>query len=91
MLCECSGFVGPAEEGFASPEFSALALSGRYRLDCPRTSFLTFFFCDPRGVVRFALGAAFLRAARFTSLRSALSVIDFVFAIGPLWCVCQSL
>jgi hypothetical protein len=37
------------------------------------------------------LGAAFLRAARFTSLRSALSVIDFVFAIGPLWGGCQSL
>jgi len=55
-----------------------------YRFDCPRASFLTFFFCDPRGVVRFALGAAFLRAARFTFLRSAVSVIDFVFAIDPL-------
>jgi len=55
-----------------------------YRLLWPRTSFRTFFFCEPRGVVRFALGAAFLRVARFTFLRSALSAIDFVFAIRIL-------
>lgn len=83
MLCECNGFARPAEEDPPAPRFSALALSARYRFDCPRASFLTFFFSDPRGVVRFALGAAFLRAARFTSLRAALSVIDFVFAIDP--------
>ena len=83
MLCECNGFARPAEEDPPAPWFSALALSARYRFDCPRASFLTFFFSDPRGVVRFALGAAFLRAARLTSLRAALSVIDFVFAIDP--------
>jgi len=54
-----------------------------YRFDCPRTSFFTFFFCDPRGVVRFALGAAFLRAVRFSFFRSSLSVVDFVLAIDP--------
>ena len=31
--------------------------------------------------MRFGLGAAFLRAVRFTFLRSAVSVIAFVFAI----------
>jgi len=35
-------------------------------------------------VVRFALGAAFLRAARLTDLRSALSVMLLVFAIEIL-------
>src|SRR6185437_10639360 len=55
-----------------------------YRLLWPRTNFLTFFLLEPRGVVRAALGAAFLRAVRFTFLRSALSSIDFVFAIGFL-------
>src|SRR5580693_2144457 len=41
----------------------------------------TFFFMEPRATpdARLALGAAFLRAARFTFLRSALSVIDLVF------------
>ena len=51
-----------------------------YRFDWPRTSFLTFFLFEPRGVVRLALGAAFLREARFTFLRSALSSIFLVFA-----------
>jgi hypothetical protein len=51
-----------------------------YRFDTPRTNFFTFFLFDPRGVVRLALGAAFLRAVRFTFLRSALSSIFFVSA-----------
>lgn len=63
----------------------ASAIQGRgtavYRLLWPRVSFFIFFLFDPRGVVRAALGAAFLRAVRFTFLRSALSSIDFVFAI----------
>jgi hypothetical protein len=50
----------------------------------PRTSFLTFFLLDPRGVVRFAFGAAFLRAARFTFLRSSVLSIFLVFAILSL-------
>jgi hypothetical protein len=37
---------------------------------------------EPRGSVRFPLGAAFLRAVRFTFFRSAVSVIAFVFAIS---------
>ena len=38
---------------------------------------LDFFFMEPRATpaARLALGAAFLRAARFSFLRSALSVI----------------
>jgi hypothetical protein len=44
-----------------------------YRFDTPRANFLTFFFFSPRGPVRFALGAAFLRAVRFSFLRSSLS------------------
>ncbi len=51
-----------------------------YRFDWPRANFLTFFLFEPRGVVRLALGAAFLRAARFTFLRSVLSSILAVFA-----------
>jgi hypothetical protein len=51
-----------------------------YRFDCPRTIFLIFFLFAPRGVVRLPLGAAFLRAVRFTFLRSALSSIFLVFA-----------
>ena len=43
-------------------------------------AFLSFFLLEPRGVVRLALGAAFLRAARFTFLRSNLSSIFLVFA-----------
>src|SRR3984957_20372729 len=43
----------------------------------------TFFFMEPRATpdARLALGAAFLRAARFTFLRSARSVIDLVFIL----------
>ena len=44
-----------------------------YRLDTPRASFLSFFLFSPRAPVRFALGAAFLRAVRFSFLRSSLS------------------
>ena len=43
-------------------------------------------------MVRGALGAAFFRAVRFIFLRSALSVIDFVFAIRVLvYVVCVGL
>lgn len=51
-----------------------------YRFDTPRANFLTFFFLEPRGSVRFALGAAFLRAARFSFFRSSLSSILVVSA-----------
>jgi len=44
-----------------------------YRFDWPRAIFFTFFFAEPRGSVRFALGAAFLRATRFSFFRSSLS------------------
>ena len=51
-----------------------------YLLAVPRTIFFIFRFAEPRGTVRFALGAAFLRAVRFAFLRSSL-LSDFVFAI----------
>jgi hypothetical protein len=43
----------------------------------------TFFFCDPRATpaARFALGAAFLRAARFNALRSSVDAAFFVFIV----------
>ncbi len=52
-----------------------------YRFRWPCTIFLIFFFMEPRATpaARLAFGAAFLRAARFTFLRSALSVIFLVF------------
>ncbi len=53
-----------------------------YRFEAPRASFLTLCLLEPRGTVRFGLGAAFFLAVRFTFLRSAVSVIAFVFAIG---------
>jgi hypothetical protein len=60
-----------------------------YRFDWPRDAFLIFFFIEPRGVVRLALGAAFLRAARFTFFRSSLSSSFLVFATGkPLSLEC---
>ena len=58
---------------------------GAYRFDWPRANFLTFRLFDPRGVVRLALGAAFLRAARFSFLRSSLSSILVVFATCNLF------
>jgi hypothetical protein len=44
-------------------------------------SFFTLRLVEPRGVVRFALGVAFFRAARFVFLRSSL-LSDFVFAMS---------
>ena len=55
-----------------------------YRLLCPRTIFLTFFLAEPRAWVRFAFGAAFLRAARFAFLRSSAESFD-VFAMMNLF------
>jgi hypothetical protein len=51
-----------------------------YLFAVPRANFFTLRLVEPRGVVRFALGAAFLRAVRLTFLRSSL-LSDFVFAI----------
>jgi len=51
-----------------------------YRFDWPRVSFLIFFLLAPRAPVRFALGAAFLRAVRFSFFRSSLSSIFVVSA-----------
>src|SRR6187402_3605527 len=42
---------------------------------------LGFFLLEPRGVVRAALAGAALRAARFTFLRSSVSVMLLVFAM----------
>jgi hypothetical protein len=56
-----------------------------YRFDTPRASFFSFFLFSPRGPVRFALGAAFLRAVRFTFFRSSLSSILVVSATYNLF------
>jgi hypothetical protein len=53
-----------------------------YRLACPAGAFfLTFGLWEPRGSVLLALGGRFLRAARFSFLRSCLSLI-FVVSIS---------
>ena len=52
-----------------------------YRLLWPREAFLTLALFSPRAPVRGPLGAAFFRAARFTFLRSSLSVMLLVFAM----------
>jgi hypothetical protein len=63
----------------------AVSLRLLYRFDTPRAAFLSFFLFEPRGSVRLALGAAFLRAVRFTFLRSSLSSIFLVSAnVKPL-------
>ena len=66
-------------------ELKRTAKSCFYRFDWPRTIFFTFFFVEPRGVVRLALGAAFLRAARFIFFRSVLSSIFLVSATCNLF------
>src|SRR5438034_1034669 len=52
-----------------------------YRLRWPWAALLIFFFSDPRATpdARLALGAAFLRADRFSFFRSVRSVTVFVF------------
>src|SRR6266478_7867846 len=54
-----------------------------YLFLCPLDIFFTFFFMEPRATpaARLALGAAFLREARFNFLRSSLSVMFFVFIL----------
>ena len=55
----------------------------RYRFACPRTSFLTLRFCEPRAYSRGFSGFSvlrFLRDVRRDFLRSSL-LNDFVFAI----------
>ena len=52
-----------------------------YRFAVPRTIFFTLRLAEPRGTVRLAFGAAFLRAVRFALLRSSL-LSDFVFAMS---------
>jgi hypothetical protein len=47
----------------------------------PGPFFFTLGLREPRGSVRFGLGAAFLRAARFSFLRSSLSLMLFVFIV----------
>ena len=67
------------------PEPCLLSAASFYRLDTPRAAFFSFFLFSPRGPVRFALGAAFLRAARLTILRSCLSSILVVSATCNLF------
>ena len=76
------GFRMP-NECAAAPEIrhptSEIQLS--YRLRWPWAARLIFFFIDPRATpeARLALGAAFLRAVRFSFFRSVRSVTVFVF------------
>jgi hypothetical protein len=65
-----------------------------YLFACPRANFLTLRFCDPRAYSRGLSGCSvlrFLRAARFTFLRSSLLSADVlamnadVFLYG-CWC-----
>lgn len=58
---------------------------GLYRFDWPLANFFTFFLLEPRGVVRLAFGTAFLRAVRFSFLRSSLSSIFVVSATCNLF------
>jgi hypothetical protein len=58
-----------------------LAQQNAYRLLWPREAFLTLALFSPRAPVRGPFGAAFFRAARFTFLRSSLSVMLLVFAM----------
>ena len=55
-----------------------------YRLLWPRDIFLTFLLLGATGVGALALGAAFLRAARFDFLRSSCESFE-VFAIESLF------
>src|SRR5579864_2052897 len=58
-----------------------------YRFACPRASFFTLGFCDPRAYSRGLSGCSalrFFRAARFTFLRSSLLRVA-VFAMSAFW------
>ena len=68
----------PPGSGDAARRFSTAIF---YRFPVPRAAFFNFCLFEPRGTVRFALGAAFLRAVRLIFFRSVVSVIVFVFAI----------
>jgi hypothetical protein len=58
-------------------------VNGCYRFLCPLAMWRTLRFWEPRATpaARLALGAAFLRAARFSFLRSTGSVVVFVFIL----------
>ena len=64
----------------SGPEPHCCYGASSYLLETPRAIFFTFFFFSPRAPVRLALGAAFLRAARFSFFRSSLSSILVVSA-----------
>jgi len=64
----------------AGPEPHCSCGTSAYLLETPRAIFFTFFFFSPRAPVRLALGATFLRAARFSFFRSSLSSILVVSA-----------
>jgi len=70
---------------WAAPEPCSTMGTTAYRFETPRAAFFSFFLFSPRGPVRGALGAAFLRAARFTFLRSSLSSILVVSATYNLF------
>jgi len=62
----------------------------RYRRFVVTAPFLRIFrFCDPRSAVCGFKAGRFLRAARFSFLRSALSAIPVVFRKTPPGAICR--
>lgn len=74
IISECGASYKHCRKPRSEPE--------TYRLLWPREAFFIFCLFSPRAPVRGAFGAAFLRAARFTFLRSWVSVMLLVFAIN---------
>lgn len=89
-------YVGRAPSPAGAGTTAALAGAGArptsdYLFACPRTSFLTLRFCDPRAYSRGFNGCSvlrFLRAVRFAFLRSSLLRVA-VFAINAFWMICN--
>jgi len=82
MRFRCDAKLLSSSEPGAAPTIAALQLSRiDYRLLWPREAFLILALFAPRAPVRGPFGAAFFRAARFTFLRSSLSVMLLVFAM----------
>jgi hypothetical protein len=78
MLLECCWLSACPLEQRRQPTTNNRQLL--YRFEVPRAIFLTLRFALPRAPVRFAFGAAFLRAVRFAFLRSSFES-ELVFAM----------
>src|SRR5271168_5621542 len=69
------------KRGVPADDWREPLLYAYLRLAWPREAFLSFALFSPRGPVLGPFGAAFLRAARFTFLRSSTLSIALVFAM----------